>query len=156
MLPRTEQFPLPFKLTLPQATLLSYLTGLGPVGSPVEVGIGDLAADLGYKNHRSFYTHLSSLMGRGFVMRLTPGYRGRTGVLAVKKRLEDHRPPAPVLALPVGPRRAAKELSISEARQDAYARLAEIPRDDRTPAQRLMGDPIGCRSALWAKRREEA
>lgn len=28
------------------------------------------------------------------------------------------------------------------------ARLAEIPPDDRTPAQKLMGDPIACRSAL--------
>lgn len=28
--------------------------------------------------------------------------------------------------------------------------------DDRTPAQRLMGEPIRERSALWAKKREEA
>ena len=28
--------------------------------------------------------------------------------------------------------------------------------DDRTPAQQLMGEPIRERSALWAKKREEA
>ncbi len=45
---------------------------------------------------------------------------------------------------------------VNTLRADAYARLAEIPRDDRTPAQRLMGEPIPARSALWAKKREEA
>lgn len=37
---------------------------------------------------------------------------------------------------------------VNTLRADAYARLAEIPRDTRTPAQRLMGDPIFARSAL--------
>lgn len=39
---------------------------------------------------------------------------------------------------------------------DVAARLAEIPEDTRTPAQRLMGEPIPERSALFRKRAEAA
>jgi hypothetical protein len=143
--------PIPFKLTLPQATVLSYFTGLGPVGTPVEVSIRDLSDDLGFRNPRSFYDHLATLMAGGFVRRLYRGSGGSTGALVVLKRLEDDPPPPPVVEAPM-PRRAAEERSDSMAKIDAYARLAEIPRDTRTPAQRLMGEPVFERSALFAKR----
>ena len=42
------------------------------------------------------------------------------------------------------PRRVADEV--------VAARLAEIPQDTRTPTQRLMGDPVFERSALFQKR----
>lgn len=142
---------IPFNLTLPQATVLSYFTGLGPVGTPVEISIRDLSDDLGFRNPRSFYTHLTSLIVGGFVRRLSGGTGGSTGALVVLKRLEDDPPPPPVVEAPM-PRRPAEERSDSMAKIDAYARLAEIPRDTRTPAQRLMGDPIPQRSALWKKR----
>jgi hypothetical protein len=39
----------------------------------------------------------------------------------------------------------------ASVKEDAAARLAEIPKDDRSLTARLMGDPLGPRSAL-AKR----
>jgi len=78
-------------LGLRQEELLSYLTGLGPVGSPVEISRDVLEADLGFQSRYAFYSVLNRLIAKGFVRRVCTSlyWRRTTGVLVVLKRLED-------------------------------------------------------------------
>jgi len=68
--------------------LLSYLTGLAPVGQLVEVPREQVLQDLG-QCFSTFYLHLNRLIDGGFVQRLGGGRAGSTGILVVTRRLEE-------------------------------------------------------------------
>ena len=67
-----------------QAELLSYLTGLAPVGEPFEFRCNQAAADLGFGAVRSIYHRLQSLIDLELVARI-----GKRQSLVVLIRLEE-------------------------------------------------------------------
>ncbi|GAA4108692.1 hypothetical protein ACFFTN_01295 [Aminobacter aganoensis] len=69
--------------------LLSYLTGLAPVGNLIEIPRKHVAADLGYRAYGTFHSYLNQLIARGYVRRVACGNAGSTGLLVVLRRLED-------------------------------------------------------------------
>ncbi len=69
-----------------QEELLSYLIGLAPVGSTIEVNRKQLLQDLGFSEPKSFYSALNKLIGGKYVKRISPGNAGTTGILVVLKR----------------------------------------------------------------------
>lgn len=123
--------------------LLSYMIGLAPIGRAVVLDRHHLAADLGIMTRQSKANLILELVRAGVIRRGGPNlYQVIKRIGAVQQRaLVDEEAPAKH-------RRQAQEHAINAARHDAYARLAEIPRDTRSPAQRLMGEPIFERSAL--------
>jgi hypothetical protein len=72
----------------PEEVLLSYLTGLGPVGQPLEVNRRELMRDLDIPIKTYFYRLLARLVKAGAVKRLTTGAHNRIGLIAVMKRPE--------------------------------------------------------------------
>lgn len=68
---------------------LSYLTGLAPVGEPLEFPLRTLLADLGFRAKWTFYKHMHALIGGGYVRKIAVGRQGTTGVLVVLRRLEE-------------------------------------------------------------------
>lgn len=76
------------KLGDAQEVVLSYLTGLAPVGEPFEVRLRDAMADLGYRSKYGWYCILNKLIAKRLVRRIACGAGGSTGVLVVLKRLE--------------------------------------------------------------------
>lgn len=69
--------------------VLSYLTGLGPVGEPVEIDRNTMTKDIGYKSNFSIYQCLNTLIVSGHIRRLARGSGNTFGLLVVQKRLED-------------------------------------------------------------------
>lgn len=74
-----------------QAELLSYLTGLAPVGEPFEFRRHEAVSDLGFGTVRSIYHRLKPLMAMGLIARHYGGLFPKRGALVVLKRLEDIR-----------------------------------------------------------------
>lgn len=81
----------PSGLGYKQEELLSYLTGLGPVGEPVEIERDIVVADLGLKGFHWYYVCLNELLKRRYVKRIACSHSRitTTGLLVVLKRLED-------------------------------------------------------------------
>jgi hypothetical protein len=141
-------------LTSPSEVMLSYLTGLAPVGALFEPKLSQLMADLGYRQKVSIYRCLKELICEGCVEKLAHGAGGTVGVLVVRRRLEElarrHLPKDECLGLPATD--CANDLRESEATgfrslnrvtpEDWAARLAEIPEDTRDLTARVFGDPI--------------
>ena len=71
-----------------QEELLSYLTGLAPVGETIEVPIKHVMADLNFGCRFTFYQRLNKLIQHRFVRRIACGCNQTTGVLVVLRRLE--------------------------------------------------------------------
>jgi hypothetical protein len=158
-------------LTSPSEVMLSYLTGLAPVGHLFEPKLSQLMADLGYRQKVSIYRCLNELMRSGCVRKIACGANGTVGVLLVARRLEEveerHAPkPEEYGFAPDAGRDCAAEdtphvrcrLANRVTREDWYARLAEIPDDTRDLTARVLGDPIPndrrrCRSEGVAPRR---
>lgn len=69
-----------------QEELLSYLIGLGPVGTPIEVDAKILMRDLGFSARAPYYVALQRLIARKHVLRLRNGSAGSTGLLVVLGR----------------------------------------------------------------------
>jgi hypothetical protein len=140
-------------LTPPSEVLLSYLTGLAPVGTLFEPTLGQLMADLGYRQKVSIYRCLGELMRGGCVKKIACGANGTIGVLMVARRLEEleerHLPkPEECGTRPDGDCVAEdapqirSRLANRVTREDWYARLAEMPDDTRDLTARVLGDPI--------------
>lgn len=55
---------------------LSWLTGLAPVGEPIEVPLAWAMADLGLRSRANWHVRLNGLINAGCVRRLATG-RGR-------------------------------------------------------------------------------
>jgi hypothetical protein len=72
---------------------LSYLTGLAPLGEPIEVPIEWIMADLGLRTRANWYVRLNGLINEGCVRRIACGAGMSTGVLMVTKALEPGRKP---------------------------------------------------------------
>jgi hypothetical protein len=127
---------------------LSYLTGLGPVGEPIEPRLACAMADLGYRQKVSIYRCLSDLIACGCVRKLAPGSGGTIGLIVVDIRLEEIErgrraaaddDDAAVEAQPIG---AGRVRAGRVTPQDWAARIAEIPDDKRSLTARVFGDPI--------------
>ena len=128
--------------------MLSYITGLGPVGTAVEPKYEWLFADLGYKTRAAPHHVINELIDLGFLRKDFVG-QGSPGVFTVLRRLEGYvkpkpKPrPKPVVSMPRAEHRTNSE------REDAKARMAEIPRyDRRSLTGMIFGDPLPERSAL--------
>lgn len=72
-----------------QEELLSYLTGLAPVGETIETPIRHVMEDLSFGCRFTFYQRLNALIRNGCVRRIACGARQTTGVLVVLRRLEE-------------------------------------------------------------------
>lgn len=68
--------------------LLSYFTGLAPVGEPIEAPLAWPMADLRINTKQCFHKHLNTLIAGGYVRRLATGSRRSFGLLVVLRRLE--------------------------------------------------------------------
>lgn len=72
--------------------LLSYFTGLAPVGETFEVPMAWLSEDIGINNKTAYHQYLNQLQTIGAVRRVACGAQRSTGVLVVVRRLEEmHR-----------------------------------------------------------------
>jgi hypothetical protein len=125
--------------------LLSYLTGLAPVGEFFEPRLSGIMADLGYRQKVSIYRSLGELIRKGCVAKLACGANGTIGVLAVRKRLEElehrHLPKPKGVPAELGEtNRAERAGRVSP--EDWAARIAEMPDDTRDFTARYFGDPI--------------
>lgn len=145
-------------LTPSSEVFLSYLTGLAPVGEPIEPRLETTMADLGYRQKVSIYRCLGELIRAGCVRKIAGGSGGTIGVLIVAVRLEN----LAELHLKKDVRRgcdaaigfgvddeadddavgSAGCLSGRVSQEDWFARLAEIPDDTRDLTARVLGDPI--------------
>lgn len=86
----TGNVPVSFDKSSPrQAELLSYLTGLAPVGQPFEFRRHEAVADLGFGTVRSIYHRLKPLMAMGLIARQRSELYPKRGAIVVLKRLED-------------------------------------------------------------------
>lgn len=72
-----------------QAELLSYLTGLAPVGEPFEFRRHEAVADLGFGTVRSIYHRLKPLIAMGLISRHYGELFPKRGAIVVLKRLEE-------------------------------------------------------------------
>jgi hypothetical protein len=142
-------------LTPPSEVMLSYLTGLAPVGTLFEPKLSQLMADLGYRQKVSIYRCLNELIRSNCVRKIACGANGTIGVLVVTRRLEelDERHRAKWEIDGFGATRdddctdedaphCRSRLANRVTREDWYARLAEIPDDTRDLTARVCGDPI--------------
>lgn len=136
-------------LSPPAEVLLSYFTGLAPVGTLVEPRLAHVLADLGYKQKTSFYRCLNELIRSGCIRKKSVGSFGSAGMLVVVRRLEEmpkqHLPFKPAPEPVLHPRSSVTKI-------DWAARLAEIPRDTRSLTARIFGDPLPGRSAFDRRR----
>lgn len=71
-----------------QEELLSYLTGLAPVGEPIEVPLRHVMEDLRFTCKFTYYQRLNKLIQHRLVRRIACGCNQTTGVLVVLRRLE--------------------------------------------------------------------
>lgn len=141
-------------LTPSSEVVLSYLTGLAPVGEPFEPKLTMLMADLGYRQKVSIYKCLGELIRKDCVRKIAGGSGGTVGVLVVEKRLENlaerhlkrdmRRGCEAAVGLPAEEDKtgSAGWLSGRVSREDWLARLAEIPDDTRDLTARVLGDPL--------------
>jgi hypothetical protein len=140
-------------LTPPSEVMLSYLTGLAPVGTLFEPTLGQLMTDLGYRQKVSIYRCLGELMRSGCVKKIACGANGTIGVLMVARRLEEfaerHLPKPEECGTPPDGDCATEDATLGRSRlanrvtrEDWYARLAEMPDDTRDLTARVLGDPI--------------
>lgn len=131
--------------------LLSYITGLGRVGTALPVPIEWVKEDLpGFHHKNSFYLFVKELIDAGCVR------REGVGQYVVLRRLENiptvYRCPVPEKEVE-NSRNECAEFAISkQVRADALARIAEIPDDTRSLTGRICGDPLPGRSALDRRR----
>lgn len=79
------------RLSLRAEELLSYFTGLAPVGSTIEVPIAQARDDLRLGGEWVYYKYIRQLISHGLIRRVACGSQGSTGVLMVLRRLEDVR-----------------------------------------------------------------
>ena len=143
-------------LSPPAEVLLSYLTGLAPVGQTFEPRVAHVMADLGYRQHVSIYRCLSELIAAGCVKKHIYGGKDTLGLMAVTKRLENIPAFVPPKPMPPTPEVTLNRVKKPAAtRSDWFARLAEIPADTRDLTGRLCGDPIAQRSALYLRQQQE-
>lgn len=70
---------------------LSYLTGLAPVGEPIEVPIEWIMEDLELGSRAAWYVRLNGLINAQCVKRIACGAGMSTGVLMVMRALEPGR-----------------------------------------------------------------
>lgn len=138
-------------LTPPAEVLLSYFTGLAPVGLLFEPRVANALTDLGYVARRSIYIRLSELIRTGCIKKHAYGGKGTFGLLSVVKRLEHMPVPLPPESSPASPEITHNRVKRAATRPDWFARLAEIPPDTRTLTQRAFGDPLPERSALYRR-----
>lgn len=138
-------------LSRPAEVLLSYLTGLGPVGTNIEVRRADLLADLGYRQKNSFYRILNEVIAAGCVAKLACGSVGSTDLLVVKKRLEDLAERQPIKVAVVAESASEGRVFYSRAAQDRPDTVPKVPKDTRGLTAKYFGDPIFVRSALGRK-----
>lgn len=68
--------------------LLSYFTGLAPVGETFEVPLEWIRQDLGIYAKPCYHKYLNQLVSRGFIRRFSAGRQGSPGVIVVLRRLE--------------------------------------------------------------------
>lgn len=132
-------------LSAPAEVLLSWMTGLGPIGQPVEPLVAAATADLKYTSRQTLYRLVNELLRAGCVRRLASGNGGSFGLFVVAIRLEAlAERHLPVVLAPLEP--------VLHPRAGAYIdrakKLDEIPRDRRSLTARLFGDPLFERSAL--------
>jgi hypothetical protein len=127
---------------------LSYLTGLGPVGEPIEPHLAWAMADLGYRQKVSIYRCLGDLIASGCVSKLAPGSGGTIGLIVVDVRLEQiervrcaGREPGDAEEM-VAPSGAGRVRAGRVTPQEWAERVAEIPDDTRGLTARFFGDPI--------------
>lgn len=69
-----------------QEEVLSYLIGLAPIGTPVEISRRTLMLDLGFNNPQPYYQAMAKLIAYGFIRRIGCGRGGTTGVFVVLRR----------------------------------------------------------------------
>lgn len=79
------------RLSLRAEELLSYFTGLAPVGGTIEVPIAQARDDLRLGGEWVYYKYIRQLISLGHIRRIACGSGGSTGVLMVLRRLEDVR-----------------------------------------------------------------
>lgn len=132
-------------LSAPAEVLLSWMTGLGPVGQPVEPLIAAAMADLEYTSKPPLYRLAGELMRAGCVRKLASGGGGSFGLFVVIVRLEAMAERhLPVVLAPLE--------RVLHPRAGAYIdrakKLDEIPHERRSLTARLFGDPLFERSAL--------
>lgn len=130
--------------------MLSYLTGLGPVGTGVEPKYEWLFADLGYKTRAAPYHVINELIKLGHIVRNFSGSKS-PGVFTVLRRLEKVSSPEPEPATEDAqtPATIVNRAAYKPSKEDIAARLSEIPRyDRRSLTGMIFGDPLPERSAL--------
>lgn len=71
-----------------QAELLSYLTGLAPVGDTIEVPLAWIVKDLGFNTRSAIRNLIADLISHRAIRRIAVGARASSGVLVVLKRVE--------------------------------------------------------------------
>jgi hypothetical protein len=146
---------------------LSYLTGLAPVGEPLEVPMEWVKADLGFRCRQTWYLRINALIAEGCVRRLECGSAKSTGVFIVTRPLERGRVPMNETKRETEARyhqerkqatednRASGFMHVARLpriHEDARRLMEEIPADTRGLTARLMGDPIPGRGALGRMR----
>ncbi len=68
-----------------QEEVLSYLIGLGPVGSMVRFSRDVLMADLRINTFQGYYSSINSLLGLGYIRRISSGYRSDSTFIVLKR-----------------------------------------------------------------------
>jgi hypothetical protein len=71
-----------------QAELLSYLTGLAPVGETIEIPLAWIVKDLRFNTRSAIRNLIADLISRRAIQRIAVGARSSSGVLVVLKRVE--------------------------------------------------------------------
>lgn len=72
--------------------LLSYFTGMAPVGETFEVPMAWLSEDIHINTKTAYHNYLNQLLAIGAVRRVACGAQRSTGVIVVVRRLEEmHR-----------------------------------------------------------------
>lgn len=69
--------------------ILSYLSGIAPIGTPIRVRREQISRDCEFGCVRAFHNRLNDLIARGLVRRIASGSRREPGALIVLKHYEE-------------------------------------------------------------------
>jgi hypothetical protein len=72
-----------------QAELLSYFTGLAPVGETLEVPLAWIVQDLRFNTRSAIRNLIADLISHRAIRKIAVGARASSGVLVVLKRVEE-------------------------------------------------------------------